>query len=189
MALVLTVVAQVELAALHRDPAGETVGAYSFDVALALVTTLPLAFRRWFPAAVPTAVFAVHVLANVMFAHAQSFFSFTTALAVLSYTIGRHAAPRAAGVGWILGAAWVATFWIHTPGFRDPGSFAFGAAVMVLPWAAGWTISELHTHARAWTGRWPRSPRPRSGDVTARCSRSAPGSRARCTTCWPTGSA
>lgn len=149
LALVLTVVAQVELIALHRDPSGETIGRYPIDVALALGTTLPLAVRRRWPAAVPAAVFGGNALANVAFQHAQPFFGCSTALAVLAFTLGRHATPRLARLGWLAGLSWVATFWIHTEEFRDPGSFVFGAAVMILPWAAGWTISQLSAHRAA----------------------------------------
>lgn len=149
LAVVLTVVAQVELTTMHGDPGGDTVGSYPIDVALAAVTTLAVAVRRWSPATVPAAAFGLNVLANVAVQHAQPFFGCSAALALLSFTLGRHATPTYARFGWIAGTAWVATFWIHTPESRDPGSFAFQAAVMVLPWAAGWTISRLHTQRNA----------------------------------------
>lgn len=145
LAVVLTVVAQLELIDLHAQAAPQDArGGYPLDVALTLITTLPVAVRRLWPTFVPAAVFAVVALANVAGEHAQPFFGATGALALLSFTVGRHAAPERARLGWVAGAAWLATFWIHNDAFRDAGSWVFGAAVMLLPWVAGWTINQLH---------------------------------------------
>lgn len=153
LALLLTVVAQVELRDAHLAGAigqpADMVGPYPFDVALAAFTTLAVAVRRVWPVAVPAAVFGVHVLANIALAHALPFFGCFSALMVLAYSVGRWSGPATARFGWVGPVAWAATFWIHVPEAQDVWSLAFQLAMLVTPWLAGWTISRLHDQRAA----------------------------------------
>lgn len=149
-ALGLTVVGVVEVLSAHgligwlvADPTA-TVGPLPVDLALALLLTLPVAVRRMRPTAVPAAVFAGQVIANLVVAHHFPFFAGLGALGALAYAFGRHARPAAARFGVLGPVAWAATLPIHTLSAREPVSVVYAGVLLTLPWLVGLVIRRLH---------------------------------------------
>ncbi|AXH97412.1 sensor histidine kinase [Ornithinimicrobium avium] len=149
LALALAVLGVMEVLSAHglvggvvADPEAP-VGPLWLDLSFAALVTLPAAWRRLWPVAVPLAVLGVHVIANVTTVHHLPFFGALLTLGVLAYTFGRYAPHAWARWGWLGPLAFAGTVWVHLPGAQNAASILYVTFLLTAPWVAGRVIRRL----------------------------------------------
>ncbi|MEE6260684.1 sensor histidine kinase [Plantactinospora sonchi] len=136
-----TVVAFAQLFIPNND--GYVGGPMGLNVVLALLTTVPLAWRRVWPFAVTVVVFGAHSLVSLFGAHAVTFWGTLLPMAVGVYSAARWGSSRRSPLVLLFPVVTFALYPIHMPEFRGWEDIVFALVVLSAAWSAGHGINRL----------------------------------------------
>ena len=122
-------------------------GSPTLRTVVALLMTLPLAFRRRFPLAVLVLVMGAALAQSAVDPNADVAGVLIVAMIMAAYSVAAHSGVKAAAAGGVAGLAalWVS---VHLQG-GGVGNYIFAGAILAGAWVAGFLLRTRRLHAEA----------------------------------------